>query len=192
MHRIVAITFLWIAICTTSYGELTDIAPVSSPDGAYSASIRLIPAKDLGQEVADSTLPNAKVAVLLLHDARTEKTLQQIRVPDADDTDNRNSIELSWSPDGRVLIVQVQIGQLSQFTLYRVASRRLVALEELPTPKDLEVNPEHQKSRGGIYIRKWTRPDTFIAIDTVSDAQYTYRITKQWKLQIIASKAIEP
>ncbi|MHA3772537.1 hypothetical protein ACXR0O_13460 [Verrucomicrobiota bacterium sgz303538] len=132
------------------------------------------------------------MAVLLLCDARTSKILHQIRIPDADDTDYRNSIGLSWNPDGRVLVVQVQIGQLSQFTLYRVASRRLVALEELPTPKELVIRSEHQKSRGGIYISEWTRPDTFIAIDTVEDVQYTHRITKQWKLQTIASRAVEP
>jgi len=176
----------------SGYGKLADIASISAPDGAYAASIRLIPAKDLSQQVADSTLSGAKVAVLILHDGRSNKKLHQLTVPDADDTDNRNSIELSWSPDSRVLIVQVQIGQLSQFTLYRVVSRRLVALEELPTPKELVVHSEHQKSRGGVSIRKWTGPDTFVATDTVSNAQYTYRITKQWKLQIIASKPIEP
>lgn len=192
MRRFVVIIFLSAAIYESCYGRLADIAPEPSPDGAYSASIRLVPAKDLGREAAESTLPNAKVAVLLLHDGHTDKPLHQIRIPDADDTDNRNSIDLSWSPDGRVLVVQVQIGQLSHFTLYRVASRRLVALKELPTPKELEIHLEHQKSRGGIYIREWTRPDTFVAIDTISDAQYTYRITKQWKLQTIGSKPIEP
>ena len=192
MRRIVAIAFLCVASSVSGYSRLAQIAPVPSPDRAYAASIRLIPAKDLGQEVADSTLPDAKVAVLLLHDARTNKKLHQLTVPDADDTDNRNSIELSWSPDGRVLVVQVQIGQLSQFTLYRITAQKLVRLEKLPTPKHPLIHAEHQKSRGGISIREWTQPDTFVAIDTVSDAQYTYRITKQWKLLTIASKTIEP
>jgi hypothetical protein len=192
MHKIVTIAFLCGAFFANAYGRVSNIASIPSPNGAYAASMRLIPAKDLGQQVADSTLPDTNVAVILLHDARSNKKLHQLAIPDSDDTDDRNSIELSWSPDGRVLVVQVQIGQLSQFTLYRIVSGRLMALEEFPTPKALAVHSEHQKSRGAIFIRNWTRPDTFIAIDTVSDAQYTYRITKQWKLQTIASKPIEP
>ncbi len=192
MNRLIAIIFFWVVTCTIGYGRLADIAPIVSPDGAYAASIRLLPAKDLGQEASDSTLPNAKLAVLVLRDALTNKNLHQIRVPDADDTDNRNSINLSWSPDGRVLVVQVQIGQLSQFSLYHVEARHLVPLDELPTPERLVIHSEHQKSRGGTYIQRWITPDTFVSVDTVSDAAYTYRITKQWKLETIASKAIQP
>ena len=190
MRKLLAIPFHCLLFSMNGYGKLTDIAAVPSPDGAYSASIRLISAKELGQDVAGS--PEVKVAVLLLHDARTNKKLQQFAIPDADDTDNRNSIALSWSPDGRALVLQVQIGQLSQFALYHVVSQRLVIVEQLPTPKELAIHSPHQNSRGGTFIQKWSRPDTFVAVDTVSNAQYTYQITKQWKLQAIASKPIDP
>jgi hypothetical protein len=192
MHRIVAIAFLCVAICANSYGAIANTAPVRSPDGAYKASVRLVAEEDVRPKLDVTPVPGTKFAVLLLHDGRTGKTLHQITIPDADDTDERNTVDLSWSPDGRALVVQVKIGQLSQFTLYRIAAQRLVPLEELPTPKRLVIQSAHQHSRGGIKIQRWTAPDTFVALDTVSDAQYTYRITRQWKLETIASKAIQP
>jgi hypothetical protein len=192
VHRIAAIAFPCVAISANSYGRLADIAPVRSPGGAYAASLRLLAAKNLRPKLAVATPPGTKFAALLLHDGHTNEALHQVTIPDADDTDDRNAIDLSWSPDGRALIVQVQIGQLSQFTLYRVVAQRLVPLQELPKPKRLVIHSEHQKSRGGIYIQRWAARDTFVALDTVSDAEYTYRITKQWKLETIASKAIQP
>lgn len=180
------------ALTTPVLGNLADIAPVAPPNRLYSASVRLMPAKDLGQEVANSTLEGAKVAVVLLQDARAKKPLDRLVVPDLDDTDYRNSIELVWSPDGRVLIVQTQVGQLSQFTLYHVQARHLAQIKELPVPKRLVIHSQHQKSRGGISIDKWLGPDRFVATDTVSEAQYTYRITKRWQLETIAAKPIEP
>ena len=128
------------------------------------------------------------MAVVCLKDAHKEKDLHSIVVPDAEDTDHRNSVSLSWSPDGRILEIQVQIGQLSGFSLYRIVSDKLVKIEELAIPEKLVIEPEHPRSRGGAYIEKWTGNDTFVAVDTIADAEYTYRITKEWKVRVIASK----
>lgn len=183
MRRFRVFAFFFAALSLITYGNLAEIPPVASPDGAYTASLQLVPAKDV---------PNTKEAVLVLQDVKTGKELQQLPIPDADDTDERNSIELSWSPDGRALDVQMTFGQLSFFTLYHVVSGKLLDLKELPRPKKLEIEPEQPKSHGRIYIIKWTAPDTFVVNDTFSEAQFTYRITKDWKLQTIASKRIDP
>ena len=188
MKRIASILLFSFGFSVIAGARLEDLAPIQSPNGRYLASVKLVPSKDLGKEVEDSTLPNAKVAVVCLKDAHKEKDLHSIVVPDAEDTDHRNSVSLSWSPDGRILEIQVQIGQLSGFSLYRIVSDKLVEIEQLPIPKKLVIEPEQPKSRGGAYIKRWTGNDTFVAMDTIAGAEYTYRITKEWKAEAIASK----
>lgn len=180
-----------IGMSIVARGRLTDVEPVRSPDGRYSAAVELLPAKNLGIEVKETTMPNAKVAVVCLRDVGSNTTLHSIPFPDADDSDGRNSASLSWSPDGKILNVQLQIGQLTGFSLYRIVSDKLVKIEELPVPKKLLIEPERRRSRGGRSIGKWTSNDTFVAVDTIAEAEYTYRINKDWKAEIIASRPME-
>lgn len=168
--------------------RLADVGPIKSPDTKHLASVKILPAKDLGQDVVKSTLPNAKVAVVILQDASNKKILHTLPIPDADDTDNRNSVGLSWSSDGRILEVRFQIGQLTEYTLFRIVSDELVEIKKLPIPKKLVIKPEHQRARGGASIVKWTSNDTFVAVDTIAGAEYTYRITKEWEAEVIASR----
>jgi hypothetical protein len=191
MKRIASTLLVGFGTLMFTDARLVDVAPKMSPDLKHLASVEILPAKNFGQDVVESTLPNAKVAVVILQDASNKKILHSIPIPDADDTDNRNSVGLSWSPVGRILEVRVQIGKLTGYTLYRIVSDKLVEIEELPIPNKLVIKPEHQRSRGGASIVKWTGNDTFVAVDTIASAEYTYHITKKWKAEVIASRPKE-
>lgn len=141
MSRIAAILFLCVGV--QWHGGLSDLAHVRSPDGAYSATARLVSADELRPKLDVPQLPETRFAALLLRDCRFGKLLHQITIPDADDTDSRNESELSWGPSGNALVVQTQIGRISQFTLHRIAVRKLAEMAELPIPKHLLIHPKY-------------------------------------------------
>lgn len=177
-------TFLLIlALPIVCLASLDPIPPIKSPNGKYTASIRLKSHKD-------EVFGTVNQPQLVINGTRNNKTIQVLDL-EVSDLDNRDSANFAWSPDGQFIVVALHQGQLYQFVIYRVTPSRLIRIEELPIPEKFKITPQHQRSRGGTAITKWLTPNTFVAEDTIGLARYTYRITKALGLEVIDAQPLD-
>jgi len=156
-------------------GEEETVKPLQmkdaqSPSGRH--LISLIHGRD--KESGD---PTAKLA---LRERKTKRTLDTVPV-EVEGTDDRKDVSVLWSPKGTYLAVNLHLGQLYWFDVFRVVDEKFEHLAEEKMPKEFErryFTPESQKSRGGSSAIKWKNDSTLGVLDTIHRLRLTYRIGK--------------
>jgi hypothetical protein len=176
--RRAAIVLSWILACVSASSRPVD-SDFLSPDGTTEVSLRYLPSPT----DRDST---AKLFVRRAKDAKVTQTID-LGVGAEDD---RNDASVDWSPDSQYLVVNVQVGQLCDFTVYHLVSGRLQKLPMVPIAKKFQ--PAHRRSRGGPTVQKWLGKDRLQVWDNSSETEFVYLITKENKLQVIAAKPANP